>query len=325
MARRVTALVPNYNGRDLLATVITSLLAQSYADLDVVVVDDSSTDGSADLVGATWPNRVRVLRGHGDHPVGFAATVNRGIGATDSEYVALVNSDVALAPDWVGTLVAALDADPSAASATGKTLTANDRGVIDGAGNAMRWSGAAERRGHGEPDTGQYDEPGAVISACAGYALYRRSAFAQVGTFDEAFVAYYEDVDWGLRAQLAGFGCRYEPAAVAYHAGGATYGAGPGLNRLQRRNQLLMIAATYPAGMLFRRAPQIVAGQAILLYRAVRTQSLAPYLFGLLDAVRALPSALRTRRFRPAALPGAATRLAPLMASERSALRRLRR
>ena len=324
MPRRVTALVPNYNGRELLATVIGSLLAQTYPDLEIVVVDDGSTDGSAALVEATWSGRVRVLHSH-HHPRGFASTVNRGLVATESEYVALINSDVELAPRWVATLVATLDADPSAASATGKTLMADDRGRIDGAGNMMRWSGAAERRGHGEPDAGQYDEPGPVISACAGYALYRRSALAEVGAFDEAFGAYYEDVDWGLRAQLQGFGCRYEPAAVAYHVGGATYGESPRLVRLQRRNQLQMIARSYPGSVLVRRAPQILAGQAILLYRAWRTGGLAPYLLGVLDAALALPSALRARRTRPAALPGTATGIAPLMASERSALRSLRR
>src|SRR5581483_4843135 len=114
-------------------------------------------------------------------------------------------------------LVGCLDAHPEAGSASGKTLVYSNRQVLDGAGNLMRWSGGAARRGYGERDCGQFDSPGEVISACAGYALYRRSAFDLIGDFDEDLVAYYEDVDWGLRAQLAGLRCRYDPAALAYH------------------------------------------------------------------------------------------------------------
>src|SRR5581483_135853 len=172
---------------------------------------------------------------------GFAVTANRGIAAASTEYIALVNTDVELEPSWLGLLVAALDAHPAAGSASGKSLSSADRTVLDGAGHTMSWSGAANRRGFGEPDRGQYDEPGPVISACAGYALYRRSAFEAIGTFDASYIAYYEDVDWGLRAQFAGYDCWYEPRAVAYHAGGATHGVSPRFERLRQRNQLVTV------------------------------------------------------------------------------------
>ena len=221
MDPRVAVLVPNYNGIDLLPKLVASLQAQTYADWHLIIADDASTDASVALVTERWPD-VTVLA----QPInrGFAANVNSGLRAVTAEYVAILNSDVELEPDWLHWLVWTLDGHAGAASATGKTLLAGDHTVLDGAGNQMRWSGAATRRGHGSVDRGQYDSPCEVISACAGFALYRRTAFDAVGLFDEDLVAYYEDVDWGLRAQLAGLRCRYEPRALAYHVGSATHG-----------------------------------------------------------------------------------------------------
>jgi GT2 family glycosyltransferase len=267
MRPRVTVLVPNFNGRELLEIVIPSLLAQSYRDRAIVIIDDGSTDGSDVYAAARWP-AVEVLSSTVNR--GFAAAANRGLASASSEYVAIVNSDVELAPDWLELLVDTLDRYPGAASATGKTMRYSERDRIDGAGNQMRWSGAATRRGYGELDRGQYDEPSEVISACAGFALYRRSALDVVGDFDEDLIAYYEDVDWGLRAQLAGFGCRYEPRAVAYHIGGATHGDDARYDCLSRRNQLLVVIKDYPAAAIARHWPKLLVGQLILLARAAR-------------------------------------------------------
>ena len=135
---------------------------------------------------------------------GFAGAVNAGIGRARGEYVALLNNDMELDPGWLAELVAALDADPAAGSAASKLRMLREPGVLDGAGDVVTWYGATWRRGHGEPDRGQYDAPGYVASPCAGAALYRRRALEEVGGFDEAFFAYLEDADWGLRAQLRG-------------------------------------------------------------------------------------------------------------------------
>src|SRR5204862_350597 len=82
-------------------------------------------------------------------------------------------------------------------------------GVLDGAGDSLTWFGGAWRIGHGEPDDGRFDSPRFVLSACGGAALYRRTALEEVGRFDASFFAYLEDMDWGVRAQLLGWRCRY--------------------------------------------------------------------------------------------------------------------
>ncbi len=291
---RVTAVVLTYNGRELLDIVLPTLVGQTYRDFEIVVVDDASSDGTGDHVRARWPE-VRLV----EIPVnrGVAAALNRGVAAATGDYVALLNNDLELEPDWLERLVGVLDRHPEAASATGKLLNFHRRDRIDAAGDLMRWSGAPDQRGHGEPDRGQYDEPEAVFSPCAGAALYRSSAFADVGPFDEDFVAYLEDIDWGFRAQLAGYSSRYDPGAVAYHVGGATTGRQPERYvALRRRNQILVIAKNYPLAALIRHAPAILLHQGGWIVAGIRDRTLRRHLGALAAAARALPAALRKRR-----------------------------
>jgi hypothetical protein len=292
---RVTAVVLTYNGRELLDIVLPTLLGQTYRDLMVVVVDDASTDGTIAHVRGRWPS-VRLV----ETPVnrGVAAALNRGLEAAGgSEYVALLNNDLELQPDWLELLVGVLDAHPEAASATGKLLNFHRRDEIDAAGDLMRWSGAPDQRGHGELDRGQYDSPQAVFSPCAGAALYRRRAFDDVGTFDEDFVAYLEDIDWGFRAQLAGYTSRYEPRAVAYHVGGATTSREPARYvALRRRNQILVVVKNYPAAALLRHAPALLLHQGGWIVASIRERTLRRHLGALGCAARALPKMLPKRR-----------------------------
>ncbi|HEY5198079.1 MAG TPA: glycosyltransferase family 2 protein [Solirubrobacteraceae bacterium] len=294
MVSRVTAVVLTYDGRDLLDILIPSLRAQRYSDMSIVIVDNGSSDGTAGHVNERWPD-ARLI----EIPVniGVAAALNRGVRAADGEYVALLNNDLELEPDWLGALVGVLDRHPEAASATGKLLNFHRRRELDAAGDLMRWSGAPDQRGHGEPDRGQYDDAVAVFSPCAGAALYRRSSFDAVGLFDEDFFAYMEDIDWGFRAQLAGFASRYEPAAVAYHVGGATTAREPGRYvALQRRNQILLVLKNYPLAALVRHAPAILLHQAGWVASSRRDGVLREHVAALRSAARAVPGTVRKRR-----------------------------
>lgn len=292
---RITLAVLTYDGRELLDATLPSVLAQTHeAGVEVLVVDDGSSDGTGDHVRARWP-QVRVLE-LGEN-VGVAAALNHAVAVTDTELVALLNNDVELAPGWLAPLVAALDADPGAASATGKLLRYDDRERLDAAGDVLLRSAAVINRGAGEVDRGQYDQPEAVFGACAGAALYRRSAFDVVGPFDEAYFAYLEDVDWAMRAQLAGLRARYEPAAVGFHMGGATTRRRRDFfGRLQRRNQLLLVAKTFPAGTLARHGWRIAGTQLVSLASSAREGELRSHVTALGEAARMLPAALRRRR-----------------------------
>lgn len=288
---RVAVVIPNWDGREWLPGCLDSLAAQTRPADSVVVVDNGSTDASPDMVRADY-RWVRMLSL--GHNTGFAFACNRGVEAVDADCVALVNTDVVLAPDWIERMVAALDAAPSAASVACKMVDLADPGVVYDAGDVLRRDGACEQRGRFLPDDGRWDEPGEVFAACAGAALYRRDAFlAADGGFDERFFAYLEDADLGLRLRARGWTCRYEPRAVARHAGGGTSGklARPVPSWVER-NTLLLVARAFPLRWL----PLVAYRQLAWAWHAARADALRPFASGAAAALPLLPRYLLRER-----------------------------
>jgi GT2 family glycosyltransferase len=291
---RVAVVIPSWNGRELLAALLPTLAAQTYRDFRTLVIDNGSSDGTADWLAAEWP-AVEVLQL--ERNIGFAPAVNLGVTSGDEEYVALLNNDMELDAGWLEALVRALDADPAACAATPKQRSARDRARLDGAGDVIAWTGGVTRRGFGEIDRGQYDRGGRVFSACAGAALYRREALRAVGGFDASFFAYLEDVDWGFRAQLAGWSARYVAEALVYHQGGATGEPTPAREReLVARNHVAFVLKNFPTPWLARFAPLIVAELVRMLLVAARDGQASAVLRGWRTAARRLRATLRTRR-----------------------------
>jgi GT2 family glycosyltransferase len=291
----VSAVVLNYNGRHLLETILSSLAGQTREPDEVIVVDNGSSDDSRSYLAERWPEvQVLAIRQN----VGVAAALNRGMAAASRDYVVLLNNDVELDPGCLEELVSALDEHPRAGSACGKLIDYHRRELLDGAGDIYTWGGEANRRGHGQPDVGQYDRPQDIFSACGAVAAYRRSALEAVGVFDERLFAFYEDVDWGFRAQLLGRGCRYVPTAVAYHMGSATLGKGMSDFTLYHnwRNAIWTVAKNYPAAALLRHAPALGFVQLRNLAIAVRCGRGGLWLGVWRDALVGLPDLLRERR-----------------------------
>lgn len=291
----LTVTVLSYDGRHLLETILPSLEAQRFRDFEVVVVDNGSRDDTAAWLGEHWPEVEIVSL---PENVGVTAALNVCARAGRGELVGLFNNDLELEPDCLGEMVRTLSEHPATGWVGAKLRDFEHRELLDGAGDVFTWAGAGGRRGHGERDRGQYDAPREIFGACGGAAIYRRDAFARVGEFDEDFFAFYEDVDWNLRAQLAGYTCRYVPTAVVYHMGSATIGRG--LSDFTRyhlwRNGLWIIAKDLPAGALLRHAHQLALGQAVNLAVAVRDRKLGIWLRVWRDALRSLPRVLRKRR-----------------------------
>lgn len=285
----------SYDGRHLLEVILPSLAQQSFRDFEVVVVDNGSRDDTVTWLRENWPQVQLVSL---PQNIGVTGALNVCVHAGRGELLALFNNDMELEPDCLAELVAALDAHPEAGWAAAKLRDFEQRELLDGAGDVFTWAATGGRRGHGQRDSGQYDTPGEIFGACGGAALYRRSVLRLVGDFDEDFFAFYEDVDWNLRAQLAGFSCRYVPTAVVHHMGSATIGRG--LSDFTRyhlwRNTLWIIAKDIPAQALLRHAHQLALGQLINLAVAVRDRKLDVWLRVWRDALRGAPKVLRKRR-----------------------------
>ncbi|HEY5344208.1 MAG TPA: glycosyltransferase family 2 protein [Solirubrobacteraceae bacterium] len=293
---RVSAAVLNFNGRALLEVVLPTLAAQEFDDVEMIVIDNCSSDDSVEYLQREWPN-VRVVP-TGESNVGVAAALNVGVQAARGELIALLNNDIELDPRWLGELVATLDRYPEAATAAGKLLSYHDRERIDAAGDVFTTAATALGRGHGELDRGQYEREEEIFAPTGGAGLYRASAFADVGPFDESFRAYFEDVDWGLRAQLAGHRSRYVPGSIGYHMGGATTGGDkrPDYYELQRRNAIGVIVKDVPARFLMRHAPAIAWNQLLGFAYGVHAGMLVAHLRALRGAARAFPGWRRERR-----------------------------
>ncbi|HEY3773981.1 MAG TPA: glycosyltransferase family 2 protein [Solirubrobacteraceae bacterium] len=293
-ALRASVALLNYNGWELLNAALPSVVAQRFEGYEVVVVDNGSSDGSVRNLARDWPD-VRVVAL--PENVGVTAALNRMVQATTGEYVALLNNDVELSPDWLAVLALALDRDPRVASVAGKLRRMDAPEIIDRAGDTLDWSSACHGRGAGARDEGQFDAPAEVFSVGGAAALYRRSVFEEIGEFDEQFFAYLEDVDWGFRARLAGYVNRCEPAAGGLHRGGATLGDVNAFSLYHlRRNQIWLAMKNYPGSRLLLHLPELVWLNTLHLAIATRRGRGRLVLHAYRDALAGLGEVLRKRR-----------------------------
>jgi GT2 family glycosyltransferase len=218
-----TAIIPHWNHRELLQPLFASLRAQTRQFDEIIVVDNGSTDGSPELAEELG---ARVL--HLEKNLGFAAAVNRGIEATQSDWIAILNNDVVLDSAWLAALIESAERE-RADFATGKILRADQRisqpATIDGTFDEISRGACAYRCGAAKPDSTIWNQPRKIRMAPMTAAIFRAGLFREIGPLDEAFVSYLEDVDFGLRCAIA---CRagiYVPKAVAKHRGSATLGS----------------------------------------------------------------------------------------------------
>jgi hypothetical protein len=245
----VTAVVVNWNGRHHLERCLASLLGQTLAGVEVVLVDNGSTDGSVESVRERFAGAVRVLSRPDN--VGYAQGLNEGIRAARGRYLFALNNDTEVAPDCLAALVDAADRHPNAGTFAPKILNFDRREVIDNVGHLLYPDGLSRGRGRLEEDRGQYDREQEILlpSGCA--VLLRRAMLADVGLFDERLFAYCDDTDLGLRAQLAGWRCRSVPSAVVYHKySAATAAYSPLKAFLVERNRAWVAIRCLPAPLL---------------------------------------------------------------------------
>jgi hypothetical protein len=292
---RVSVVIANWNGGEMLAEVLRGLEGQEFESFEVIVVDDASTDGSLEHARAVCrPFRTLV---HARNE-GFAAACNAGAEAGGGELIAFLNNDAVPEPAWLRELVDAIDRHPEVACVDSKLYRRGTDHVIDGAGDAFTWGLKAYRRGSGKRDDGLYAREEQIFLASGAACLWRAEAFRRLGGFAEEFFAYYEDVDLSLRARRAGYEIWFAPAAVAWHAGGAS--TAPARREfagfMAVRNRWATIVRNVPAWWLARRAPAVALGELSLAARAIASGEGGPYFRALRVALASWPAWRRERR-----------------------------
>jgi GT2 family glycosyltransferase len=211
----VSIVIPSYNGKEHLAPLLGSLRELDYPGdrLEIVLVDDASTDGTAELVTEQY-SEVRLVRNEQNRH--FAYTVNRGAREAKGEYVVFLNNDTRSDPGLVKAFVETLDSDPGCRAVAARILDWDGGTIIyNGAYANFAGKGFEEQCPVDSPEAGQY-RPSQLL-ACGGAMLVHRQTFLELGGFDQAYGIYYEDLDFGWRLNLAGHRVCFCPKAIVYH------------------------------------------------------------------------------------------------------------
>ncbi len=291
----VSVVIPNWNGAHHLPVCLDALRAQTYPHIEVLLVDNGSTDGSQSLVSEQYPE-VRLLTL--ERNLGLTGGNNAGFRAAQGEILISLNNDTEADPRFVESLTEALLEHPEAGLAAAKMLLFDRRDTIHSAGDGYGRDGIPFNRGVWQRDEGQFDEPGWIFGGCGGAVAYRRAMLDEVGLFDETFFMYCEDVDLNWRAQLAGWRCWYTPQAVVYHKLSAT-GGGPIASYYTGRNTLWVISKNYPGALLRRYWRRVMAAQWAIAGDALRSwrgEAARARLRGQIAGLLGWPRMLKARR-----------------------------
>lgn len=291
MPKKVTVIIPNYNGLKFMEPCFEALGRQNYKDYQVLVIDNGSGDGSVD-----WLKEKGIPSVFLEENTGFSGAVNIGIKAADTPYVLLLNNDTEVQPDFVGELVRAIDSSPRIFSVSSKMIQLSHRDLMDDAGDMFSVLGWAYQRGVGQ-SVSRYQKPYRIFSACAGAAIYRRAVFDEIGVFDPLHFAYLEDIDVGYRAQLYGYKNIYCPTAVVFHVGSGTSGSkyNSFKVKLASRNTVYLIYKNMPFLQIFINLLPILAG-VLLKYQFFKNIGFEKdYLDGIREGIKTLSRCRRVK------------------------------
>ncbi|HJP96893.1 MAG TPA: glycosyltransferase family 2 protein [Candidatus Saccharimonadales bacterium] len=300
MQKSVFVVIPNYNGADMLAPAIESVLAQSLHDFKLVIVDNGSRDDSRKIIKKYTAQDERVIAIYREKNYGYTGGVNPGMELAieqNAAYVAPFNNDAIAHKDWLKHLVAFLDKNPSYGIAACNLLHADGK-TYDSTGDQYSIWGLPYPRDRDQP-VRTHDDGGNIFGASGGASMYRVSMLQKIGLFDQDFFAYYEDIDLSFRAQLAGWKVRYVPESKVYHKQSVTSNAMPsGFTTYQyMKNLPLVLVKDMPASLLWRVYPRFCLAYLMSFLNAlVRSHNGWAALKGAGKSLILTPKKLRERR-----------------------------
>ncbi len=294
---KVIVVVPNWNGKEHLASCLDSLRSQTLK-AHVILVDNGSSDNSVEFVKKNYPE-VEIIRHRNNK--GYAGGVNPGFRRaieTKALYVAPFNNDAVADKDWLKFLAEHLTAHPEVGIATCKLMSMDGK-HLDSTGDLYTTWGIPYPRGRNEPADGRYDNSTVIFGASGGASLFRVAMLEEIGLFDEDFFAYYEDVDLSWRAQLAGWKVSYISTSLVFHETSTTGKKIKGFFTYQTiKNYPFILWKNVPGRLLPIIFPRFVLAYLAFLAKAVATPGRRlPALKGLVVSYVLFPKKI-VQRFR---------------------------
>lgn len=253
-----------FNGWQHTQACLRSVERDLVPGVEVVVLDNASTDGTPERIRAQFPT-FRLIEN--ERNLGFAAGANLVIEQGEGEIIVLLNSDVEIAPGFLASILAPFERS-NAIGAVAATLVYRRRpDIVASAGIEVFRNGLALDYGVGRRRSDMTDQP--IFGVSGGAAAYRRAALTDVGSFPEAFFMYLEDVDLAWRLRLRGWDAALAADAVATHAVSASAGEGsPFKRRLLARNRIWTLIRCMPRRFLIRNGWRIAAYDGLVTLSA---------------------------------------------------------
>lgn len=260
---KVSVVMSNYNGYSLkiLPGTLDSLLKNNYPNLEVILVDNSSTDKSVEIILKKFGSntKFKLIQNHINM---YSQGLNLGVKNSAGKYVAFFNNDVVVENGFFQKFVTFLEKNPKIALAQGKLISYFDHSVIDSTGETMDEYGNPITIGAGSDAKKDFNEQMEVLSVSGSCSIARRELFDKIGLFDNEYGIGYEDMDLGLRTWLAGFKVAYYPEAKAYHMRGATDNSKPIRPQIRwhfNKNRISTLLKNYPAEFVVTNLPVTVS------------------------------------------------------------------
>jgi O-antigen biosynthesis protein len=252
VTKKVSIIIPNYNGQKYLGDCIDSLHHLDFPreEYEIIVVDNASSDNSVDFVCSMHPDVVLI---QAQENLGFASGCNLGIKNSSGGYIVLLNNDTVVDTNWLKELVVVADCDKEVAITGSKLLFKHDPQKIQNATTFLTDRGDGGDIGTYQPDEGQYDTTREVMAVCGASMLIKRTLIEEIGALDEDFFAYYEELDLCYRARLYGKKIVFASKSVVHHVHAATSGEwSPFFTFLVLRNKLLIHLKNSHIGFLLK-------------------------------------------------------------------------
>ncbi len=248
---KISIVILSWNSQKYLEKFLPSVLASTYENFEVIVIDNASTDATLSFLSENYPQIKIVVH---ETNLGFTGGYNNVLKEINSPYYVLLNSDVEVDANWLQPMVELLENDKTIAACQPKLLSFNNKKYFEYAGAAGGWiDGFGYPFAKGrifdvcEENRNQYNQTEEIFWASGASFFIRSAAFHEMNGFDSYFFAHQEEIDLCWRLQHAGYKIFSCPSAIVYHVGGGTLPRGNSLKTyLNFRNNLIMLFKNMP-------------------------------------------------------------------------------